>query len=77
MNASQFYYLYRFYDPNLQRWPNRDPRTSWPKNNHSKSGLASEEDPYEFVKNDPLSNEDPLGLCSKSCCEHQVAVGGG
>ena len=19
------YYLYRYYDPNLQRWPNRDP----------------------------------------------------
>ena len=24
-NAGLYYYLYRFYDPNLQRWPNRDP----------------------------------------------------
>jgi RHS repeat-associated protein len=24
-NAAVYYYLYRFYDPNLQRWPNRDP----------------------------------------------------
>ncbi len=23
--AGLYYYLYRFYDPNLQRWPNRDP----------------------------------------------------
>lgn len=26
-NAGLYYYLYRFYDPNLQRWPNRDPVT--------------------------------------------------
>jgi RHS repeat-associated protein len=24
-NSGMYYYLYRFYDPNLQRWPNRDP----------------------------------------------------
>ena len=24
-NASLYYYGFRFYDPNLQRWPNRDP----------------------------------------------------
>jgi RHS repeat-associated protein len=24
-NSGLYYYLYRFYDPNLQRWPNRDP----------------------------------------------------
>jgi len=24
-NVGLYYYLYRFYDPNLQRWPNRDP----------------------------------------------------
>lgn len=24
-NAGLYYYLYRFYDPSLQRWPNRDP----------------------------------------------------
>jgi RHS repeat-associated protein len=25
LNSGLIYYLYRFYDPNLQRWPNRDP----------------------------------------------------
>ena len=25
VNSGLVYYLYRFYDPNLQRWPNRDP----------------------------------------------------
>jgi RHS repeat-associated protein len=25
LNSGLFYYLYRYYDPNLQRWPNRDP----------------------------------------------------
>ena len=24
-NAGLYYYLFRFYDPNLQKWPNRDP----------------------------------------------------
>jgi RHS repeat-associated protein len=26
-NSGLVYYLYRYYDPNLQRWPNRDPLT--------------------------------------------------
>ena len=25
VNSGLYYYLYRFYDPNLQRWINRDP----------------------------------------------------
>jgi RHS repeat-associated protein len=25
LNSGLVYYLYRYYDPNLQRWPNRDP----------------------------------------------------
>ena len=25
LNSGMVYYLYRYYDPNLQRWPNRDP----------------------------------------------------
>src|SRR5438094_6547855 len=25
VNSGMYYYLYRFYDPNLQRWINRDP----------------------------------------------------
>ena len=26
LNSGLVYYLYRYYDPNLQRWPNKDPR---------------------------------------------------
>jgi len=25
VNSGMYYYLYRFYDPNLQRWLSRDP----------------------------------------------------
>ena len=28
-NSGLIYYLYRFYDPNLQRWVNRDPIKEW------------------------------------------------
>ena len=59
------YYLYRFYDPNLQRWPNRDPI-------HEIAGLMSERklrtfaaagwNFYRFVRNNPPSYVDLLGL---------------
>src|SRR5208337_2588121 len=46
-----YYYLYRFYDPSLERWPNRDP---------------IEEDGgynlYEFALNSPVNVVDRLGL---------------
>jgi RHS repeat-associated protein len=45
------YYLYRYYDPNLQRWVNRDP-----------IGEAGGLNLYQFVRNDPLGFVDPLGL---------------
>jgi RHS repeat-associated protein len=28
-NSGLIYYLYRYYDPNLQRWPNRDPQSDF------------------------------------------------
>jgi RHS repeat-associated protein len=66
-NAGMYYYLYRFYDPNLQRWPNRDPyeelgfltlaRIHTIQRNQSQL--------YFFVKNDPLDKIDYLGL---DCC---------
>ena len=28
-SAGLYYYGFRFYDPNLQRWPNRDPLSDW------------------------------------------------
>jgi hypothetical protein len=43
--------LFRFYDPNLQRWINRDPIAEW-------GGLNL----YSQVRNDPLNAADAFGL---------------
>ena len=50
-NSGMYYYLYRFYDPELQRWINQDP-------------IAEDGGPnlYEFVMNRPLNRIDILGL---------------
>jgi len=45
------YYLYRFYDPGLQRWLNRDPI-------EEEGGINL----YSAFRNDPVDNLDPLGL---------------
>jgi RHS repeat-associated protein len=50
-NAGLYSYGYRFYDPNLQRWLNRDPL-----------GEESCLNLYNFVDNDPLNSLDPYGL---------------
>ncbi len=50
-NSGLVYYLYRYYDPNLQRWPNRDPI-------EEVGGVNL----YGFVGNNPVSNFDMLGL---------------
>lgn len=59
-NSGLIYYLYRFYDPNLQRWPNRDP-------------LEESDGPnlFSFVLGNPLSGFDPWGLetLEPSSCE--------
>ena len=45
------YYLYRYYDPNLQRWPNRDPIEE-----------ASDQNLYRYTLNAPVDSIDPNGL---------------
>jgi RHS repeat-associated protein len=53
-NSGLAYYLYRFYDPNVQRWINRDPI--------EEQGGANL---YCFVANDPSDLMDTYGL---QCC---------
>jgi RHS repeat-associated protein len=50
-NSGLYYYLYRFYDPNLQRWLNRDPIQEI-------GGLNL----YCFVLNRMGNGNDPFGL---------------
>lgn len=54
VNSGMYYYGYRFYDPNLQRWSNRDPI-------NENGGLNL----YRFAANDPLSQADTDGLSLK------------
>jgi RHS repeat-associated protein len=50
-NSGMYYYLYRFYDPGLHRWINRDPIGE-------RGGINF----FEFVDNSPVFQIDPLGL---------------
>jgi len=50
-NSGLVYYLYRYYEPNLQRWVNRDP-----------IGEASGKNLYVHVANSPLNHIDMFGL---------------
>ena len=49
-HAGLYYYLYRFYDPNLQRWPNRDPL-----------GEEGGMNLYAFCSNGSINYYDPDG----------------
>jgi RHS repeat-associated protein len=77
VNSGMYYYGYRFYDPNLQRWTTRDPlgepgfeelggvaptQTARPA-----TGLNREPNLYEFVANGPVSDVDGLGLGPWGC----------
>jgi RHS repeat-associated protein len=50
-NSGLYYYGYRFYDPSLQRWLNRDPIAEW-------GGINQ----YDFVANRPTGRIDLFGL---------------
>jgi len=52
-----YYYGYRYYSPELGRWPNRDPIGE-------RGGINL----YGFVGNGPLNRADKLGLSVKKCC---------
>ncbi|HXT38949.1 MAG TPA: RHS repeat-associated core domain-containing protein, partial [Candidatus Angelobacter sp.] len=55
-NSGMYYYGYRWYDPNLQRWPNRDPLGEFPDGPNL----------YAFVGNNPLTRVDIDGLTWRS-----------
>jgi RHS repeat-associated protein len=75
LNSGLVYYLYRYYDPNLQRWINRDPlgergfdllRTKrWSK--HSANA-------YLFLKNEPVRGVDRFGLAGGICEEEYYNI---
>lgn len=50
-NSGLVYYLYRYYDSNLQRWVNRDPI-------EEVEGINL----FGFVSNDPTDRVDPFGF---------------
>ena len=52
-SAGLYYYGFRFYDPTLQRWPNKDPIQEL-------GGFNL----YEFAFNNPTGHADLLGLCA-------------
>jgi RHS repeat-associated protein len=66
VNSGMYYYGYRFYDPTLQRWINRDPIAE-------RGGLNL----YTFVENMPFSGVDKWGLDlqvdAKDKCDYEKA----
>jgi RHS repeat-associated protein len=65
-NSGLVYYLYRFYEPNLQRWQNRDPI--------SETGGFNL---YKFANNNPISRHDPDGRAPIGAVIGGAIVGGG
>jgi RHS repeat-associated protein len=65
LNSELVYYLYRYYDPNLQRWPNRDPMGEIGFQKLQKLSIGMDEGDfnlYRFVNNDGINGIDPLGM---------------
>jgi RHS repeat-associated protein len=71
LNSGLYYYGYRFYDPNLQRWLNQDPICEFGFRTRrllrTYHGKPNKKNLYTFVANSPNSKWDYLGLCGKSC----------
>jgi RHS repeat-associated protein len=65
-----YYYGYRFYDPYLQRWVNRDPANEpgfQMLTDQFRKGQIHDLQLHLFVKNNPISNWDYLGLDNPGC----------
>jgi RHS repeat-associated protein len=64
-NCGMYYYLYRFYDPVLQRWINRDPvsEAGFLSTSPLRGAAVGEEaNLFAFALNDALTHWDALGL---------------
>ncbi|HKW30123.1 MAG TPA: RHS repeat-associated core domain-containing protein [Verrucomicrobiae bacterium] len=60
-SSGKYDFLYRWYSPILQGWPNRDPI-------QEAGGLNL----YSFIGNNPIGRDDPWGLCSVFLCHRPV-----
>jgi len=63
LNSGLYYYGYRWYAPNLQRWLNRDPIEEL-------GGINL----YRFVRNNPINEQDSFGLLSAACTAARQAL---
>ena len=62
-NSGLYYYGYRFYDPNLQRWLNRDPLDEIGFTLMRDGNVRpAESNSFLFVRNTPVNSLDPFGL---------------
>jgi RHS repeat-associated protein len=69
-NSGLEYYLYRFYDPTFQRWPNRDPlgELGFDQLCQIKAPISGEgPNLCEFVRNNSITKYDIVGLALTSC----------
>ena len=65
LNSGMYYYLFRFYDPELQRWANRDPIEEEGFETIRKPAIEEQADgpnAYGFVLNNPANYMDTDGL---------------
>jgi RHS repeat-associated protein len=84
-NSGLYYYGYRFYDPNLQRWLNRDPLADsgdllglWMRVRLGLVGSPFENwsgaNLYTYVQNGPLDKYDPRGLLTPEEIRQVIAL---
>ncbi len=69
--SGMYYYGYRWYDPNLQRWPNRDPlgEPGFESIRHvALASLSYAPNLYTFVSNQPSERWDAFGLHDTTLC---------